>query len=382
MPVSPALAEDMAAAVADLYEAAEGVLITRIREALADGLDSPMWVQLKLAAVGNLQAAIQAVIDALALDAAGAIHQAVAEAYERGQQAAVAELGAVAAGQAAVAAAVLPNAPVVDRLANAVIADTGPVHLRILRQTMDAYREIVARAAAAPALGAQTRRQAAQTAFDEFAKRGITGFVDRSGKGWEMRSYVEMATRSVLGRAAVEAHSDRLGAGGIDLVMVSTSPEECPKCRPWEGKVLSRTGAGGERKVQLEHATEDGRMVTVSIAGSLPEARGEGLLHPNCRHSIVAYLPGLTRPPASVPARATYEQTQKQRYLERQVRKWKRLAGAALDEQAARAARARVRMYQGRIRELVTETGLPRKRHREAIDEPGRPGEPDRQAPR
>ena len=48
MPVSPELAEDLAAAVADLYEAAEGVLIGRIRRALAEGIDSPVWVELNM----------------------------------------------------------------------------------------------------------------------------------------------------------------------------------------------------------------------------------------------------------------------------------------------------------------------------------------------
>ncbi|WP_229700679.1 phage minor capsid protein [Streptomyces camponoticapitis] len=360
------MAEDLAAAIADLYEAAEGTMIARIRDALAAGINSPAWVEMKLAALGNLQFAIQEVIDALVLDASGAMHQAVAEAYDRGQQAAVAELGAVAVGQAAVAATVLPSAPAVDRLAAALVSETGPVHLRILRQGMDVYRDVVARAAAAPLLGAQTRRQAAQTAFDDFAQRGVTGFVDRTGRGWNLRSYVEMATRSAVGRAAVDAHSDRLGAAGIDLVMISESPEECPRCRPWEGKILTLTG-GGARTIEVEHATEDGRMVTVQVAGSLAEARGDGLFHPNCRHNQVAYLPGLTRRPPSVPARATYEQTQKQRHLERQVRKWKRLAAAALNEQAATTARANVRAYQAKIRALLTETDLPRKRHREQL---------------
>lgn len=366
MPVSPAMAENLAAAVADLYEAAEGTMIERIRDALAAGIDSPAWVEMKLAAVGNLRAAIQALIDVLALDASGAIHQAVAEAYDRGQQAAVAELGALAVGPASVAAAVLPAAPAVDRIAAAVVAETGPVHLRILRQAMDVYRDVVARAAAAPLLGAQTRRQAAQSALDQFATRGVTGFVDRAGRGWNMRSYVEMATRSAVGRAAVDAHSDRLSAAGVDLVMISESPEECPRCRPWEGKVLSLTGWGA-REVQMEHSIEDGRMVTVRVAGSLAEARASGLFHPNCRHNESAYLPGVTRRPSSVPARGTYEESQQQRYLERQVRAWKRRAAAALDEQTAAAARARIRGYQARIRELTAETGLPRKRHREQV---------------
>lgn len=367
MPVSPAMAEDLAAAVADLYEAAEGVLIAKIRRAIAEGIDSPMWAELKLAAVGNLQAAIDEVLAALQADATGAIGQAVAEAYERGQQAAVAELGALGVGQAAAAMEALPTASVVDRLAAAVINDTGPVHLRMLRQSMDVYREVIARAAAAPVLGVQTRRQAAQSALDAFADRGVSGFIDRSGRSWELRSYVEMATRSAVGRAAIEAHSDRLGAAGVDLVLVSQAPEECKLCRPWERKILARTGAPGAREIQVEHATEDGEMVTVKVAGSLDEARAARLMHPNCRHTVSAYLPGVSRIPKPQASRGTYEDTQKQRYLERQVRKWKRRAAASLDEQRAKAARARVREYQKRIRELTAETGLPRKSHREQL---------------
>jgi hypothetical protein len=361
------MSADLAAAVADLYEAAEGVLIGRIRQALAEGIDSPLWAELKLAALGNLQTAVDEVIAALQLDASGAVHQAMAEAYERGQQAAVAELGALGVGQAAAAAMVVPTAPVVDRLAQAVIADTGPVHLRMLRQSMDVYRDVISRAAAAPVLGAQTRRQAAQSALDSFADRGVRGFVDRSGRSWELRSYVEMAMRSATARAAVEAHSDRLGAAGVELVIVSQAPEECDLCRPWERKILARTGAPGERAVQVEHATEDGELVTVEVAGSLPEARGKGLMHPNCRHTVSAYLPGVSRVPAVQASRGTYEDSQRQRYYERQVRKWKRRAEASLDEQAAKAARVRVRAYQARIRELTAETGLPRKSHREQL---------------
>ncbi|MFC8267806.1 phage minor capsid protein [Streptomyces cinereoruber] len=282
MPVSPALAEDLARAVASLYEAAEVTLLERLRAALAEGIDSPAWVNLKLAALGDLQAGVAQAIAALEADASGAIHQAVAEAYDRGQQAAVAELGALGVGQVAAATEALPAAAAVDRLAAAVVEETGAAHLRILRQTLDVYREVISTASAAPLLGAQTRRQAAQSALDRFAARGITGFVDTAGRSWNLVSYTEMATRTAVGRAAIEAHTDRLGAAGVDLVIVSAAPEECDRCKPWEGKILTRDGAGGARTVEMEHATEDGRMVQVRVAGSLPEARAAGLLHPNC----------------------------------------------------------------------------------------------------
>lgn len=370
MPVSPGTAEDLASAVSVLYEQAELALIEKLARALAEGLDSPLWLELKLAALGNLRSAIDEVLVALQVNASGAIHQAVADAYERGQQAAVVELGALTTGAAAAAAEALPGASVVDRLAAALVGETQATHARILRSSMDVYRRVIAEATAAPVLGAKTRRQAAQRALNQFAVRGITGFVDRSGRAWNLTSYVEMATRSALGRAAVQAHTDRLGAAGIELVIVSDAPEECPRCKPWEGKILRRDGASGANTVEVEHATEDDRMVEVRVAGSLPEARAAGLMHPNCRHNVSIYLPGLTQRRPKPPSRGTYEQTQEQRRLERQVRSWKRRAAAAVDDGERRSANSRVRAYQGLIRELVAETGLPRKSRREQLTSP------------
>ncbi|MFF0512435.1 phage minor capsid protein [Streptomyces sp. NPDC004250] len=276
------MAEDLASAVAALYEQAELALIERVTRALAEGLDSPLWVELKLAAVGNLRAAIEEIIAVLQVDASGAMHQALAEAYDRGQQAAIAELGAVAVGPALAAAEAVPAAAAVDRLAAALVGETGPVHARILRTGMDVYRQVIAEATSAPLLGGETRRQAAARALAKFAERGVTGFVDNRGRAWSMTTYAEMATRSAVGRAAVQAHTDRLAAAGIDLVVVSDAPEECPRCKPWEGKVLRREGPSGAGVEEMEHATEDGRMVRVRVSGSLPEARAAGLMHPNC----------------------------------------------------------------------------------------------------
>ncbi|WP_250854064.1 phage minor capsid protein [Streptomyces malaysiensis] len=71
--------------------------------------------------------------------------------------------------------------------------------------------------------------------------------------------------------------------------------------------------------------------------------------------------------PERQPSRGTYEDTQKQRYLERQVRKWKRRTAASLDGDGRRVANAKVRTYQARIRALTVDTSLPRKSHRDQL---------------
>ncbi|MYW03471.1 phage minor capsid protein [Streptomyces sp. SID3343] len=367
MPVSPAVAENLATVLGDLYRAAEYSLIQAIRGALVRNEGLPTWAEDRLAALRGLSGALSEVLDSLALDADGTVRQALASAYDRGQAAAVAELGAVATGPAAVAAELLPTAAVVDRLAAAVLDTTTAVHSSILRQATDVYRQVIAQSAAAPVLGVETRRAATQQALNRFVDQGVARFVDSRGRAWGMAEYAEMALRSATGRAAIDAHSDRLGAGGQELVMVSEQPLHCARCDPWAGKILWRTGKARPVTVMLEHATEDGAWVKVDITGSLPDARSKGLLHPNCRCSVSVYLPGVSRPPRPVPhpAGATYEDTQRQRALERTVRKWKKREAGALDEATAKAARAKVRATQAKLRELTKNKDLRRKPERE-----------------
>jgi hypothetical protein len=177
-------------------------------------------------------------------------------------------------------------------------------------------------------MGAQTRRQAAQSALDRFANRGVTGFVDRAGRRWELESYTEMALRTANGRAQVAGTLDRLQAGGIGLVIVSNHPQECPLCRPWEGKVLSITGT-----VPAGVVLDDGAVV----AGSVAQAQVDGLQHANCRHTLTAYVPGLTVAPGHTADPAGDRARQEQRRLERGVRQWRRREAVALDEPARRS---------------------------------------------
>jgi len=175
-----------------------------------------------------------------------------------------------------------------------------------------------------------------------------------------------MAVRTSVGRAATEAHMRTLSDAGIDLVIVSDAPRECPLCRRWEGKVLTIGGPDGEREVEVKHAVEDGRMVRVRVAGSLDAARLAGLQHPNCRHSVSAYTPGLTTVEQAESDPASYEAGQRQRAIERNIRKYKRREAAAITPEAQRAARLKVRQWQGAMRDhLAAHPDLRRLRARE-----------------
>ncbi|MFE7128952.1 phage minor capsid protein [Streptomyces sp. NPDC057617] len=376
MPVSPAMAEDLAREVRELYESAETALLERLAAALEAGIDSPRWAELKLAAVGNLRSAVEIISAALQQDADGATARALIAAYNRGRQAAVAEMGGLDIGRELVARDVLPNAPVVDRLAASLAEDTRPLYVRITRAIIDTYRRVIARASGTVLLGAMTRRQAAQQALNEFANKGITGFVDAAGRSWNLASYAEMAVRSVTARAAVEGHTDALTELGLALVIVSDAPLECPLCRPWEGEILTINGQSGPHTVRVDHAVQPTRLlarrrtVAVHVAGSLTEARAAGLFHPSCRHSLAAYLPGVTtRPPHHATPGTTYADTQRQRQIERHIRAWKRRQAVALDEVTRRRAGAYVRKWQAAQRaHVAAHPDLRRKPAREQID--------------
>lgn len=375
MPVSPAMAEDLAAAIRTLYDDAELTLIDKLRQALADGIESPLWAEIKLRSIGDLRQAVEEVTQALQTDADGAVAAALATAYGRGRQAAVAEMGALDIGRELQARRQLPNTPAVDRLAASWAADTRPVYARVTRAVLDFFRDTVTRVSASTLLGTMTRRQASQEALNRFARHGVTGFTDSSGRNWELGAYAEMAVRSVTARAAIEGHIDALAEAGVGLVIVSDAPLECPLCAPWEGEVLSLGAGQGPQSIRVEHTIQPTRLfartrtVVVHVAGSLLEARGAGLFHPNCRHSLSAYLPGVTtRPPHHGTPGTTYEDTQRQREIERHIRRWKRAQAAAMDEVTRRRAGVFVRKWQAEARKNVAaHADLRRKPAREQI---------------
>ena len=346
MAVSPDMAANVAKELLDTYLAAERLMLQAVASRLARGIDTDGWAEAKLAETVALRRELERIVRTLEDATPRQISRAIERAYSIGTAAAGNDL--VATGRVAIAFTGGGEGVAIRLLARELSGTLSQVAFNALRSAEDAYRDVVVEAARQVSIGTQTRRQAAQAALNAFGERGIAGFVDAAGRNWDMASYTEMAVRTTSGRAAVAGHADKLADSGLDLVQVSDAPEECEICRPWEGRILSLRGRTPNRP-------------------TLAEAEAAGLFHPNCRHSIGLYDRRVTTVPKRTADPEGDRQRQRQRYLERKVREWKRREVVALSPAETERARAKVREWQGTLRGFVAEHARKRLRYREQI---------------
>lgn len=357
--------EELARVYADAEHALSEVLTREVARDITREGDGAREAAERLASANAVRVAAQEAVRGLNGRVPPLARQVVTEAAEKGSREAAGTLQRLL-GEA-------PPAGTIDRgrldaLAAGVNDTVTEVHNSVLRVVPDVYRDVTRRAAPGLLVGAQTRREAAQRAMAEYARRGVTGFTDKRGRRWELASYVEMTLRTVAQRTETDAQVDKFLQGGHELVMSTDSPFECALCRPFEGRVLAIRGEAGKRRVP--HATRRGKFVTVDVVDTLDGARRRGYQHPNCGHMVVLYLPGVTKAPTGPgtgPDPEGNAARQRQREIERAIRQYKRRADLALDEQARKKANAQVRAWQGRMRDhLKANPGLRRLSYRES----------------
>lgn len=329
----------LAKTVADIYGEGASQLLQIVAKHLADGIDQPGWAESKLLEQIGLRDQAQDIIERISVLGPEAAEQAIMDAVDSGTAVAAREVSTAFARTNTQAVAAIARATVAPASQN-MASVLGTMHLQLLRSTTDIYRSVIAETSAGVTTGAETRLQVAQRALNRFAQHGITGFVDNSGRNWEVQSYVEMATRTATSRAMVQGRLDVYTKSGRQFVIVSDAPQECKLCRPWEGKILAISPADAHGD------PGDGR----TVSGSVAEATGAGLFHANCRHDLRPYIPGLTPRTGHTSDAAGDQQRQKQRYLESGVRQWKRVQSAAMTPEASDRAAAHVGQWQGALK--------------------------------
>lgn len=243
-----------------------------------------------------------------------------------------------------------------DRAVQAIRADLqgrlNGLGVGIMRSADDAYRAVVTDAAI-DEIYKKTPGQAQHAAYERFLERGVTGFQDSQGRQWTLEAYVDMAVRTAVSRAYNTARMAEAAALGEHYFTVSDDGDPCPLCQPWQNVILT-------------DATPD------NVAQStITEASAAGLFHPRCKHVLTQFFPGVSVRPSPRPWTAEdqkrYDESQRQRLLERRIRAAKRVLAGALDDAMRATARRRLRDAQAAMREFIDQTGRVRIPRREQL---------------
>lgn len=354
MAFRPDDATDLAQAIRDMYVRSESLILQRLARSLAKTANAPDWLTARLAEQQRLIRELDGILADLAVEVPGAVAEVVALAFNRGAGFATAD--AKAAGISMDLTGRVRDTGTEVALARAAVEPLSAMRLQVRRWTFDVYARVGLLAAEQVASGAFTRRDASLRFLKQLAGRGVTGFVDRAGRSWEMGAYGEMVARTTVAQAALEGHAERLEDLGVDTVVVSNAPEECSICRPFEGRILSLTG-------RTSGTLKDGRTVMMSLA----QAKGEGLFHPNCRHSHSIYLPGITKGPGRDTADPEGDALRRrQRAYERSIRQLKRekVIAQEFDPAAGKAAGSKLRAKQAEFKAFRDENDRKNLTHR------------------
>lgn len=223
-----------------------------------------------------------------------------------------------------------------------------------LRMLDDVYRQTIQRADMALQTGSVTVPQAIEMAVEDFARQGINCVEYRDGRRVNIADYVQMALRTSNTRAAILGGAKQRMALGIDIVRVSSYGGCSETCQPWQGgiyiddvfavfngEIVGNRGKSRNGKWYL--------MLSVAVRA--------GLFHPNCRHTLTGCRDDAKPAPPldGEKIRQNYKLEQKQRALERNIRKWKRLEAAASDPAVQNAYGKKVRMAQADLRAFLAE---------------------------
>lgn len=374
MAVSPKDLNAESKEIRRIYERAELEIIQIIARALRDGEDGPQWAMQKLSLIADILRQSQQVTGKLNKTVPKELERVINLAYTAGNASAAADLEAVLLQfendpenlpdeiqmklfpdgfpenkinvETTMATFTAVNTEAVAALAGATTGRVTGLHVPVVRAVDDGYKRIVTRSVGSAVVGSLTRLETTQNILNEFTESGFKLYIDKAGNRREIATYAEMATRAAIAQASLQGHMDQMQSYGFDLVQISNHHEECELCRPWEGKILSVSG---------DDPNYD----------SLADATRAGLFHPNCGHRANTYFEGLTKPLEETEDAEGYEIRQRQRYLERGIREWKKRGAAALTPETDAYTLSKIAEWEARLVEHTTVNDRRRKRERE-----------------
>lgn len=232
-------------------------------------------------------------------------------------------------------------------LIKATTSDMAKAETAMLRMANDQYRKIIYNSEVYYNSGAGTLQQCVDMATKDFLASGISCIEYANGARVGIDSYSRMALRTAQTRAYLQGESTKRDEWGINTVIVNRRSAACPKCLQWVGKVYY-DDVWGNSKIPNPPKYP---LLSQAIAG--------GLYHPNCKDIHTTYFEGASSKPVPMTkeqiaeANRVYALEQKQRYNERQIRKYKRLVKGSVDPANIEKYKERLKYWQETQRDFV-----------------------------
>lgn len=238
-----------------------------------------------------------------------------------------------------------------ERKLNALITatkkDMAKAETAMLRMANDEYRKIIFNAEAYYNTGVGTLSQCVDMATKDFLSRGISCIQYANGARVGIDAYSRMAIRTAQTRAYLQGEAVKRDEWGVNTVIVNKRGVACPRCLKYVGQIF------------YDNVWGSSPVPSPAKYPLLSEAIEGGLYHPNCKDIHTTYFEGVSSEPKPMTqdqideANRVYALEQRQRYNERQIRKYKRLSMGTTDPETAAKYKDKLADWQDRQREFV-----------------------------
>lgn len=228
--------------------------------------------------------------------------------------------------------------------------------------TARTYQRIIEETTAKMLTGTKNINQVVTETIVKWQDKGLaSGFVDKGGNVWSVENYARTTITSTVNRTYNELRTSRMDEYDVHTVLVSSLPDPRDICSKIQGKVVS---------MRQPHEDTQGYPSIYDYG----YGKASGIRGINCRHLLIPYIPGVNtnnqRKYSDKDMEKHREERQKQRYLERQIRKAKqhlKVAETIGDEDSILKYKQMVRRRQQNIRRFIDETGRTRQYSREKV---------------
>ena len=245
------------------------------------------------------------------------------------------------------------NRKKLDALIKSTKNDFEDVQQAVYRKMDDVYRQTIFKTEFQLSSGAISLGKAIDKATEDFLAKGVNciAYKDKNGeiiRYVNIADYAEMALRTASHRATLLGEGSKRDKLGVHLVFVSAHANACKLCLPWQGQILIDDVFSHPNDEYIAKYKEKYKLLSDAIKA--------GLLHPNCRHMLATYFEGVTRlPKPQDPEKAlqNYNNEQKQRQLEREIRKRKRILAGTVEDEDQKEAKANLRQAQKNLRDFL-----------------------------